>query len=179
MELPNSTVPLAARSAKVRPLPMHLEASPLPPLLAAWPDANPQLPVQVLLDLFDQPIHFHPWCVRLTGSAMAALWLSWALRKTQAVLGGEPMSADDLFAANDYHVAAAPGEAWFEAKVEDLIDTMGMSKFEQQSAKRVLQNLGLLDMRKVGLPAKTQYRLHLPRMMEMLTEGINRKSEMA
>jgi hypothetical protein len=145
-------------------------------LFAAMPEATPPLPVQVMLDMFEQPIHFHPFCVRITGSAMAALWLSWALRKTQAVLGGEPMTSDDLFSSSgaDYHVAAAPGEAWFEAKVEDINQSMGMSKFEQQTAKRVLQNLGLLDVRKEGLPAKTLYRLNLPLMMDMITSRINR-----
>jgi hypothetical protein len=146
--------------------------------LSAMPEATPPLPVQVLLDMFEQPIHFHPFCVRLTGSAMAALWLSWALRKTQAVMGGEPMTSDDLFSSAEmgYHVAASPGEAWFEAKVEDISTAMGMSKFEQQNAKRVLQTLGLLDVRKEGLPAKTLYRVNLPLMMEMITQRIDRST---
>ena len=146
--------------------------------LSAMPDVTPPLPIQVMLDMFEQPIHFHPFCVRITGSAMAALWLSWSLRKTQAVMGGEPMTSDDLFSNSgvDYHVAAAPGEAWFEAKVEDINMAMGMSKFEQQTAKRVLLNLGLLDVRKEGLPAKTLYRLNLPLMMDMITNRINRTS---
>lgn len=131
------------------------------------PNAHPQLPVQVMLEMFDQPIHFHPWCARLTGSALAGLLLSLSIRKAQALIDpdGWGMNAQ---------AAVDPQNAWFELAVNDVTSATGMSRHEQQAAKRALMSLGLLESRKQGLPAVTRYRLNMPRLMSELDMSLSR-----
>jgi hypothetical protein len=141
-------------------------------------EALPDMPVQVMMEMMDQPIHFHPWCAKLAGSALGGLWLSYALRKTQRLL--DPMTAWDDNLGMDrkpFPSAVAPEDAWFEAPVEKLTIEMGMSKFEQQSAKRVLKNLGLIEERFLGLPAIKEYRVNTPHMMGLLQAHIQSRSQ--
>lgn len=140
--------------------------------LGAVPDNTAPLPVQIMMEMFEQPIHFHPWCAKLTGSAIAGLWLSYALRRTQRLL--DPgYFMDDLDAPAD--AAVEPDQAWFLAPVDDVTQETGMSKFEQQSAKRVLRNMQLLDERLQGLPAQKEYRVNTPLLMTQLQSVIQER----
>jgi hypothetical protein len=124
------------------------------------------LPVQVMLEMFDQPIHFHPWCARLTNSALAGLLLSLTIRKAQAIIDPEGWGFDNN------NAAVKPEDAWFELSVEEINKATGMSRHEQQAAKRTLVTLGLVQSRKAGLPAITQYRVNMPRLMADLEASL-------
>ncbi len=138
------------------------------PLGAALPDNTAALPVQVMMEMFEQPIHFHPWCAKLTGSAVAGLWLSYALRRTQKLLDPGYFFDDDA----PQPEPVEPDQAWFVAKVDDVAMETGMSKFEQQTAKRVLRKMALIDERVQGLPAQKIYRVNMPLLMQSLQDLI-------
>jgi hypothetical protein len=110
-------------------------------------------PVAVMLEMFEQPILFYPWAARLGGSAMAGLFLSYAIKKMQALHDS----------GLDSQV-----EAWFEAPVDEVQGETGMTRFEQQAAKRALMHCGLLQSKHVGLPARKQYQIDLPTLMRDL-----------
>jgi len=139
------------------------------------PEAMPALPVQVLMEMFEQPIHFHPWCAKLTGSAVAGLFLSYALRRTQRLL--DPMYFGDEETDAGWAQPVASDNAWFFASVEEVTQETGMSKFEQQTAKRVLRNLTVLEERLSGLPARKEYRVNTPLMMGLLQTFIQHRQE--
>lgn len=112
-------------------------------------------PVAVMLEMFEQPILFFPWAARLGGSAMAGLFLSYAIRKTQALQDATQDSQ---------------AQAWFEAPVEEVQAETGMTRFEQQAAKRALTQCGLLHSRHAGLPARKLYQIDLPTLMRDLEQ---------
>ena len=141
--------------------------------LAAMPDTTAPLPVQVMMEMFEQPIHFHPWCAKVTGSAIAGLWLSYALRRTQKLLDPGYFFDDEVQTPEPVE----PDQAWFIAKVEDVSQETGMSKFEQQSAKRVLRKMTLIDERVQGLPAQKEYRVNMPLLMQSLQDMIQQRSQ--
>lgn len=132
-----------------------------------------KLPAQLMLELFDQPIYFFPWAARLTGSAMAALWLSYGLKETQKLMGDDYMDGAELFAGSQSRKPVVSMEdCWFEARVEVVAAFMGMSRWEQQTAKKALKEIGVLEERNLGLPAKKTYRIHMPQLLDLL--GLSR-----
>jgi hypothetical protein len=116
------------------------------------PGTDQVAPVAVLLEMFEQPILFYPWAARIAGTAMAGLFLSYAIKQTQHLLDEGSASAG----------------AWFDALVDDVQAETGMTRFEQQAAKRALVHCGLLESRQHGLPARKTYRVNLPKLMNEL-----------
>lgn len=135
---------------------MNTHSHTYPALFQAAPDGY-AMPLTVMLEMFQQPISFYPWAARIGGSAMAGLWLCYAMRCTQSLL--------------DERGGSNPDALWFEAPVEEIQEQTGMTRFEQQSAKRCLMQTGFLESRHVGLPAKKMYRLDLPKLMRELERG--------
>jgi hypothetical protein len=94
---------------------------------------------QVLLDVFDTPLSFHRCLVPVTGGVTSALMLSQAIWTTQSL---EP-SAD----------------GWFIRSQEQWTQETGLSRWEQETARRALRRSGLLEERRVGMPAKLWFRV--------------------
>ena len=124
------------------------------------------LPVQVMLEMFDQPIHFHPWCARITQSALAGLLLSMCLRKAQAMMDPDGWGIEGAR-------GVLPEDTWFELPVDEVTRVTGMSRHEQQAAKRCLAALGYLESCKKGLPAVHLYRVNMPRLMSELEASLS------
>jgi hypothetical protein len=93
----------------------------------------------VLLDVFDTPVSFHRCLVPITGGVTSALMLSQAIWTTQSL---EP-SAD----------------GWFIRSQEQWTQETGLSRWEQETARRALRRSGLLEERRVGMPAKLWFRV--------------------
>ena len=74
---------------------------------------------QVLLDVFDTPVSFHRCLVPVTGGVTSALMLSQAIWTTQSL---EP-SAD----------------GWFIRSQEQWTQETGLSRWEQETARRALR----------------------------------------
>lgn len=93
-----------------------------------------------VLARFDRPIAFHRCFVTLTGSVTAALMLSQAMywqKRTQ-----DP-------------------EGWWWKTMEDWTEETGLSRKEQESARRRLRNAGLLEEERRGVPARLYFRVDL------------------
>jgi len=94
---------------------------------------------EVLLDVFDLPVSFHRCLVPVTGGVTPALMLSHAIWLTQGL------------------DAAAAG--WFTRSQAQWTDEIGLSRSEQESARRALRESGFLEEQRQGLPAKIWFRV--------------------
>ena len=94
---------------------------------------------ELLLEVFDSPVSFHRCLVPITGGVISALMLSQAIWTTQSL---EP-SAD----------------GWFIRSQEQWSQETGLSRWEQESARRALRRSGLLEERRGGLPARLWFRV--------------------
>ncbi len=93
----------------------------------------------LLLEIFDLPVSFHRCLVPITGGVTAALMLSQAIWTSQTI---EP-------AAN----------GWFSKSQEQWTEETGLSRWEQETARRALRGAGFLEERRVGMPAKLWFRV--------------------
>lgn len=93
----------------------------------------------LLLEVFDMPVSFHRCLVPVTGSVTAALMLSQAICSSQA---SDP-----------------DADGWFVKSRAEWEDETGLSRWEQQTARRVLRHAGFLEERRVGMPAKLYFRV--------------------
>lgn len=93
----------------------------------------------LLLEVFDIPVSFHRCLVPVTGGVTSALMLSQAIWNTQAL------------------EASAGG--WFIRSQEQWTQETGLSRWEQETARRALRRTGLLEERRVGMPAKLWFRV--------------------
>lgn len=117
------------------------------------------LPVteNLLLDVFDPPVSFHRCLVPVTGSVTAALMLSHAIWSSQA---SEP-----------------DADGWFVKSREEWGDETGLSRSEQETARRVLRDGGFIEERRVGMPAKLCFRVrpdHVLRALQRHAAGARR-----
>jgi hypothetical protein len=110
----------------------------------------PRLTPNLVMEIFDLPITFHRCLVRVTGSVTAALMLSQALAWTEEL---EP----EL-------------DGWILRSQSDWAEETGLSRWEQQTARRVLRNCGLLEELKVGMPARLWFRVNRQRLSTALRE---------
>ncbi len=94
---------------------------------------------ELLLEVFDLPVSFHRCLVPITGGVTAALMLSQAIWTTQAI------------------DRAANG--WFSKSQGEWSDETGLSRWEQETARRALRSAGFLEERRVGMPAKLWFRV--------------------
>ena len=117
----------------------------------------PRLTPSLVLEVFDLPITFHRCLVRVTGSVTAALMLSQAMAWTE-----------DL---------APEVEGWFMRSQGDWAEETGLSRWEQETARRVLRNCGLLEERKMGIPARLWFRVNKPRLAAALRELSERREK--
>lgn len=93
----------------------------------------------LLLEVFDLPVSFHRCLVPITGGVTAALMLSQAIWTTQTI---EPSA-----------------NGWFSRSQEQWTEETGLSRWEQETARRALRNAGFLEERRVGMPAKLWFRV--------------------
>ena len=121
------------------------------------PATQPRLTPNLVLEVFDLPITFHRCLVRVTGSVTAALMLSQAMAWTEQL--------------------APEMEGWFCSSQGDWMDETGLSRWEQETARRVLRNCGFLDERKMGIPARLWFRVNRPRLAAALRELSERRDK--
>lgn len=98
----------------------------------------------------DRPIAFQRSFVTVTGSITSALFLSqavyWSLR------------------CKDHQ----DGDKWFYKTQAEWEDETGMSRYEQEGARKVLRNLGILKEKRVGIPAKLYFSIDIDALEEKL-----------
>jgi hypothetical protein len=103
--------------------------------------------------LADKPITFHPALARIAGGAANGLLLSylchWALSNT-----------------------AQDREGWFYQRAEDITENTGLTRYEQDTAKKVLKAAGVIETKVIGVPPITHYKVNIEKIAELL-EGFN------
>ena len=119
---------------------------------ATAPRLNPEL----LLQILDLPVSFHRCLVPITGSVTAALLLSQAICVAQ--------EADPTL------------NGWFSKSQEEWGEETGLSRWEQETARRLLREAGFLEERRVGMPAKLWYRVCPERVWRALQERVSMPS---
>ena len=115
--------------------------------------ASLPLPENLLLDVFDLPVTFHRCLVPVTGSVTAALMLSQAIWASQAA---------------DVHE-----DGWFSKSREEWEEETGLTRWEQQTARRVLRDGGFLEERRMGIPAKLCFRVRSDEVLRALQVHAN------
>ena len=94
---------------------------------------------ELLLEVFDLPVSFHRCLVPITGGVTAALMLSQAIWTTQTI---DPTA-----------------NGWFSRSQDQWTDETGLSRWEQETARRTLRSAGFLEERRIGMPAKLWFRV--------------------
>ena len=94
---------------------------------------------ELLLDVFDTPVTFHRCLVPVAGGVHAALLLSQAIWTTQSL--------------------DTEANGWFLKSQEQWAGETGLSRWEQETARRALRQAGLLEERRVGMPARLWFRV--------------------
>ena len=111
---------------------------------------QPRITTDLLLQLFDLPVSFHRCLVPITGGVTAALMLSQAIWATQ-----------ELDCAS---------EGWFSRSQDQWTEDTGLSRWEQETARRALRNAGFMEERRAGLPSKLWYRVRADRVWRALQD---------
>jgi len=102
----------------------------------------------LVMAVFDIPVTFHRSLVGVTGSVTAALMLS------QAIAWTETLTPDE--------------GGWFTKSQDDWADATGLSRWEQETARRVLRDADFMEERKSGLPAKLWFRVRQAQIWKAL-----------
>lgn len=109
---------------------------------------TPAVSAELLLQAFDLPVSFHRCLVPVTGGVTAALMLSqaiWIAQELDPADGG-----------------------WFCLSQKEWTEATGLSRWEQQTARRILREAGFLDERRAGMPAKLWFRVRAERVWQAL-----------
>jgi hypothetical protein len=94
---------------------------------------------ELLLEVFDIPVSFHRCLVPVAGGVTPALMLSQAIWTSQTL---DPSAG-----------------GWFIRSQEQWTQETGLSRWEQETARRALRRAGLLEERRVGMPARLWFRV--------------------
>ncbi|MGL6050404.1 MAG: helix-turn-helix domain-containing protein [Aeromonas salmonicida] len=95
------------------------------------------------INFLDRPIAFHRPFVAITGSVTGALFLSQALYWAKRCKEHED------------------GCSWFYKTQADWEEETGLTRYEQEGARKALRNLGVLKEKRVGLPAQLYFCIDL------------------
>ena len=80
----------------------------------------------------------------------------------QAVMFGELCSEQ-----NYWNKQAGEDGQWFYSTQENIEDKIGLSPYEQREALKVLEEKGLIERQKKGIPCKTYYRVCLEQVIKI------------
>ena len=103
------------------------------------------------------PVTFHRWLVRVTGSVTAALMLSQAMAWTD--------------------VLVPEVEGWFCKCRSEWTEETGLTRWEQETARRVLRERALLEERVEGMPARLWFRVNRQQLSMALTNWSQRRAK--
>ncbi len=99
------------------------------------------------IELLDRPIAFHRCFVTITNSVTASVMLS------QALYWSKRTTIYDN---------------WFWKTQEEWFDETGLTRYEQEGARKVLKRLGIFEEKKEGIPAKLYFRVNIQKMYNLL-----------
>lgn len=97
----------------------------------------------------DRPVAYHADIAKALGSVTAGLFIAQAMYWTGK--GADP-------------------DGWFYKTQAEWYDELGMGRREQETARKVAKQKGVLEEEKRGIPAKLYFRVNFDRLIEVLTE---------
>jgi len=107
---------------------------------------------QLVQKLLERPVVFHRIFAKIGGGVTAGLMLSqawyWSNNKTAKARGG-----------------------WFYKSQDDWEDETGLTRREQETARRRLKERGLLEEKLAGVPATLHFRVNIERLFRTLLEA--------
>jgi hypothetical protein len=103
-------------------------------------------------------VSYHPLLAAVTGNVKAALFLSHAIAWSRYV-----------------HLSQPDRDGWFWLRATDWYEGAGLSGREQASARGILKELGVLEEKRIGVPAKIWYRLNLDRLGQSVADTSGRQ----
>lgn len=103
---------------------------------------------QALFRLFDRPIAYHKCFADISGSVVAAVMLSQSVYWTKTL----PPEKD----------------GWFYKTAAEWQEETGMTRSEQENARRKLKTIGVLQEKKEGVPCKLYYRINVLAIRELI-----------
>jgi hypothetical protein len=107
-----------------------------------------------LKKIFTRPIAFHRCLAELCDSALTGLFLSQAC----------------YWSSNSETV-----DGWFYKTRDDWRNETGMSRSEQETARKTLRNLGILKEKHVGLPRRLWFKVDFQVLWERLRQQVGQK----
>jgi hypothetical protein len=119
------------------------------------PPSTHFLNAALLLDIFDEPIVIQRNFLNLTGSLNSAMLLSWIVTVSQEQ---EPVT-----------------DGWLRMSQQTWQTETSLSRFELESARSVLRQIGLIEERRSGWPAMTAVRLKVDRLAQALQDQAQRR----
>lgn len=112
----------------------------------------------LMLEVFREPITFHPTYVEITGTVTAALLLSYACYSSDRML-------------NDQMQGDLPDfDGWLHKSQDDWTRDTGLSRRELESARRRLREMGLLQEKRVGTPARLVIKVDFDRLSDLMNQ---------
>lgn len=110
--------------------------------------------------LFDPPVAYHPVIARAVGSVTAGVLLSQLCYWT-------PRAQDP--------------EGWIWKTQEALLEETGLTRREQETARRTLVTAGILEEKRAGVPARLYFRVDVDKLHDLLAAqyGGKRHSSMS
>ena len=115
---------------------------------------RPAITNELLLQVFDLPVSFHRCLVPITGGVTSALMLSQAIWISQGV--------------------EQSAQGWFARSQDQWTEETGLSRWEQETARRALRGAGFLEERRIGMPAKLWYRVRAESVWQALRANAER-----
>ena len=107
-----------------------------------------------LTQLLGRPIAYHRIFAHLGGDANAAVFLSQALHWTPR--------------ASHKNKKAPADEGWFFKSQADFWEETGLTRYNQETARRKWRKLGVLEERRAGQSGHIFYRINLERLAQLL-----------
>lgn len=105
-------------------------------------------------------VSYHPLLATVTGNVKAALFLSHAISWSRYV-----------------HQSQPDRDGWFWLRATDWLEGAGLSGREQATARNILKGLGILEEKRIGVPAKIWYRVNLDRLGQVVAKSTGRQFE--
>lgn len=111
---------------------------------------HPRIRFASLWKLLERRIQFHPIFVRMTGSITASLMLSQGFYWTRKWIFEQQPARD----------------GWFWKSRDEWHLETGLSRREQETARKILRKLGFIQEKEEGMPARLSFRLDLERITQ-------------
>jgi hypothetical protein len=112
-------------------------------------DAEDVMYPGLILDMFGQPhIQFHPIYVQITGDVIPALWLSVAVHYTTE--------------------GCCDAQGWINKSILDWETESGLKRRQQEAARKVLKQKGLIEELRPGLTRPLQIRVCAEKLAQLV-----------